>query len=353
MNKNDQEQGMAKRVPHHYSEWVFPLISSVCLITGALWFVSSLSHSHKTASNPSKVTTSTAQPVIPSPRESTQAVPALTLPTRFSEAKPVPTGYRKIAGESLYVSQIDLTDPEVFMGIGLAHNAPQANSRKSTKGDEAFIQMVRRNKAAITVSGTFFSMDNQRRVMGNMVSGGRFLKYSPWENYGTTLGIKAGNRLEMVTARTEGKPQWKQHWFSITAGPRLLKQGQVSIKPKSEGFTDRHMMEGKALRVGLGYPRHGRSLLLVTFLSPVTLHKEAKIMRHLGCEEAMNLDGGTSVGLATGNRILQPAGRELTNVITVYDTQFPAPVGLRESWRAFQQGNMVAQRQGEGNVQIP
>ncbi|WNZ46214.1 hypothetical protein Q2T42_30975 [Leptolyngbya boryana CZ1] len=49
-------------------------------------------------------------------------------------------------------------------------------------------------------------MDEQKRVMGNMVAAGRFLKYSPWENYGTTLGLKRGNQLEMVTARTEGSP---------------------------------------------------------------------------------------------------------------------------------------------------
>jgi exopolysaccharide biosynthesis protein len=111
-------------------------------------------------------------------------------------------------------------------------------------------------------------------------------------------------------------------------------------------------MEGKAMRVGIGYPKHGRSLLMVTFLSPLTLDKQAKIMRHLGCEEAMNLDGGTSVALAKGGKILQPAGRELTNVITVYDTQYPAPDSLRESWRSFQQGSMVAQRPTEGQMQI-
>jgi hypothetical protein len=83
--------------------------------------------------------------------------------------------------------------------------------------------------------------------------------------------------------------------------------------------------------------------LLVTFLTPVTLKKEALIMKHLGSHEAMNLDGGTSVGLAKGSKILQPAGRALTNVITVYDTKYPAPESLRQSWRAFQQRNVIAQ----------
>jgi Phosphodiester glycosidase len=348
MDQYAQGQGkaMSKRTPHHYSEWVFPLISSFCVIGGALWFVSLMAGPKTTARSATR-STQLAQ---------TTAATALTLPTNFAataattatpsftETKPVTIGYRKIAEESLYVTTIDLTDPQVFLGIGLAHNATKANNTKSTKGDESFTHMVRRHRAAITVNGTFFSMDHQKRVMGNMVSGGQFLKYSPWENYGTTLGLRAGNRPEMVTTRTDGKPKWQNHWFSITAGPRLLREGNISLKPKAEGFTDRNMMEGKALRVAMGYPKHARSLTLVTFLSPVTLGKAATIMRHLGCEEAMNLDGGTSVGLAQGNKILQPAGRELTNVITVYDSAHPAPQDLRQSWRAFQQGNLVAGR---------
>jgi exopolysaccharide biosynthesis protein len=256
----------------------------------------------------------------------------------------VSVSYRKISGEALYLTVIDLTDPQVYFGIGLAHNAPQANSNRSTRGDEHFTPMVRRHHAAITASGTFFSMDHQKRVMGNLVSGGKRLKYSPWENYGTTLGIKAGNRPEMRTARLEGRPNWDQHGFSLTAGPRLLKDGKAQIQPKSEGFTDRGMMEGKALRAALGYPKHGRSMLLVTFLSPLTLEKEAKIMAHLGCSEAMNLDGGTSIALAKGSKILQPAGRELTNVITIYDAKYPAPDSLKNGWQAFQEKSLVAAR---------
>jgi Phosphodiester glycosidase len=256
-------------------------------------------------------------------------------------ARPIAVISRAVAGVPLYLTMVDLTDPQIFMGIGLANRATQANSARSTKGDEAFIKLVRHHQAAVTASGTFFSMDAQKRVMGNMVSGGHWLKYSPWENYGTTLGLRSGNRPEMVTARTEGKPKWAQHWFSLTAGPRLLKQGQVKIAPKREGFTDPAVM-GSAVRAAIGFPRHGKQLLMVTFLQPVSLKKSAQIMQYLGCYEAMNLDGGTSLALAKGNQILRPAGRELTNVITFYDAQHPAPVELIQSWQAFQPGDRVA-----------
>jgi Phosphodiester glycosidase len=331
-------------------EWVFPLICSTGLISTGLWLATQLApHGNRPIANlqqlpltplSSSATAPTASQVAASQVATNGAV---TLPSHFSSARPMKVGYRKIAGESLYVTTIDLTDPDIFLDVGLANNAKQANSSKQTKGDEQFHQMVKRHNAAVTVNGTFFSMDQQKRVMGNVVSGGRLLKFSPWENYGTTLGLRVGNRPEMTTARVDGKPDWKQHWFSITAGPRLMRQGQVAIQARAEGFSDRSMLEGEALRVAIGYPKQGRSLMLVTFLTPVTLQKEAAIMHDLGNHEAMNLDGGTSVGLAQGNKILKPAGRELTNVIAIYDTQHPAPKALRDSWRTFQRGgNVVA-----------
>lgn len=242
---------------------------------------------------------------------------------------------RTVSNVRIKVVEINLNDPDTLISIGLANGATQANTARSTRGVESFRSLVRRYRAAITINGTFFSMDSQKRVMGNMVSGGQFLKYSRSENYGTTLGIRSGNQLEMVTARIDGKPQWQRHWFSITAGPRLLKDGRISINPRREGFRDPAIF-GVARRSAIGFPSSADRLLLVTFPQPVTLRKEAQIMRLLGCDQAMNLDGGTSVALAAGDRILQSPGRPLTNVITVYDARFPAPEWLRQSWYYFQ-----------------
>ncbi|MEB3293094.1 MAG: phosphodiester glycosidase family protein [Synechococcales bacterium] len=254
---------------------------------------------------------------------------------RTGSPRPISVTWRQVSGVPVYITRIDLQDPATFISIGLANRAKTANSPRSTRGDEAFVGLVRHHRAALTLSGTFFSMDRQKRVMGNMVAAGQFLKYSPWENYGTTLGLRAGNRPEMTTARVQGKPQWQHHWFSLTAGPRLLWQGKIQINPKREGFTDPAVM-GVALRSAIGFPKSGQTLLHVTFLKPISLQQEAQIMRDLGCYEAMNLDGGTSVAIARGNRILKSAGRELTNVITVYDVNYPAPKDLRLSWYAFQ-----------------
>jgi len=250
------------------------------------------------------------------------------------QAKPVQLGQKNVAGASFYLTTIDLADPEIYITIGLANNAAFANTSKATRGDEPFENMVARYRAAVVANGTFFGKDEQKSVLGNMVAAGKFLKYSRWENYGTTLGIKAGNQLEMVTARIEGKPDWSQHWFSLTCGPRLVKGGKVWLSPLSEGFKDSHVL-GVGSRTAIGFPASRDKLFLVTFLDSLSLEAEAKVMQAIGCFEAMNLDGGASVGLAHQGQILLPPGRNLTNVLVVYDREYPAPAQLKQSWERF------------------
>lgn len=264
--------------------------------------------------------------VLPDSVSPASAAQSTTMTKRFSR------------GVRYYLTVIDMRDRDTYVSIGLPKGATQANSSRFSGGAESFRPLVYRQQAAVVVTGTFFGMDANKWVMGNMVSGGRFLKYSPWENYGTTLGIGPDKRLEMVTARVDGKPKWQNHWFSLTAGPRLLRNGKVWIAPRKEGFSDRSVF-GAARRAAIGYTAGGRKLIMVTFPTKVSLQKEALILRDLGCKEALNLDGGSSLGLARSNKILVWPGRRLTNVIAFYDRSHPAPVALRESWQRFSQGD--------------
>ncbi len=242
---------------------------------------------------------------------------------------------RKVGRVHLYLTIIDLRDPNVFLNIGLPHNAIRANDSQFTRGVEPFSRFVSRHPSAVMLNGTFFSTDAQKRVMGNMVAGGKVLKFSPSENYGTTLGFLKGSRLEMRTARTDGKPDWDQHWFSLTAGPRLLRKGNLWIAPRKEGFRDPNVT-GVAKRSALGFSKSHKTLFLATFTTPISLRHQASIMKSIGCYEAMNLDGGSSIALAYRGKVLVKPGRSLANVLMVYDAYHPAPKLLRESWRQFQ-----------------
>jgi len=149
------------------------------------------------------------------------------------------------------------------MTIGLANNARQANSNRVQNGDE-------------------------------------------------TLGIKAGNRPEMIAARVDGKPDWTEHWFSLTCGPRLMKAGKIWLDPKVEAFKDPNVL-GASYRTATGFTADGQKLFIITFLSILTLQQEAEVMQAIGCYEAMNLDGGASLALAQNGKILLPPERNLTN----------------------------------------
>lgn len=142
----------------------------------------------------------------------------------------------------------------------------------------------------------------------------------------------------MITARVDGKPEWHQHWFSLTCGPRLLRQGKIWLNPGLEGFKDPHVL-GQGARTAIGFPADGKKLFLVNFDSSLTLQQTAQAMKAIGCYEAMNLDGGASKALAANNKILVPAGRPLTNIIVVYDAKNPAPAALKQDWTRFQQGD--------------
>ena len=259
----------------------------------------------------------------------------LALPAK---AQPVQIKKGKVNGISFYQTIVDLTDPKTFISIGLANNAAFANTIQKTTGDEEFNKLVARHRAAVIANGTFFAKNAQKTVMGNMVAEGRFLKYSQWENFGTTLGLRVGNQPEMVTARVDGKPQWNQHWFSITCGPRLLRQGEIWLNPEIEGFKDPAVL-GTGARTAIGFSADGKKLFLVNFDIVLTLQQEAQVMKAIGCYEAMNLDGGASKALAANGKILVPAGRPLTNVIVVYDANNPAPTNLQQAWVRFQKGD--------------
>ncbi len=275
-----------------------------------------------------------SQPSQTSPQLILPAIPFLN-PTPGGD--PVRYTVTRLLGIPFHLITVDLKAPETLLTIGLPHNAPLANSSRSVYGDEAFTSMVDRTYAAAVINGTFFGKDENKRVLGNMVAGGRVLKYSPWENYGTTLGIKANRKLEMITARSDGKPRWRDHWFSITCGPRLVHDGEVALAPKSEGFRDPHVLT-TAYRCAIGYPKSGDKLFLVAFAAPLSLEATANVMKAIGCQQAMNLDGGSSQGLAyRGDIIIQP-GRNLTNTIVVYDVQRPAPKHLMQAQQEFELG---------------
>lgn len=105
--------------------------------------------------------------------------------------------------------------------------------------------------------------------------------------------------------------------FMISAGPFLVKDGKIIANPIAQGFTEAKITVNRAQRSALGITKDNK-LKLVTG-SNLNIDELAQVMLALGCDRAMNLDGGASSGLYANGRILTTPGRKLNTVLMIKD----------------------------------
>ena len=99
---------------------------------------------------------------------------------------------------------------------------------------------------------------------------------------------------------------------AIGAGPLLMKDGAIVLDAELEKFRPPFPTQ-RAARSAVGLTGD-RKLLLVTAGkgeedTGITLGEMAVLMQQLGCQHALNLDGGTSSTLVVGDRIVNFDGR--------------------------------------------
>jgi hypothetical protein len=208
------------------------------------------------------------------------------------------------AGVPLKVISVDLNDPNVkITGQVTKFGAGHA---------EPFHQMIRRVQPTIAITGTFFSVRSKVPI-GDIVIDGRLAHFG---GLGTALCVTDTNEVEFVSPRRNTHQDWSKYDFVLCSGPRLVAGGVAYVEPWSEGFRDRHMLNRNG-RIAVGVTRDNR-LLIVATRKPIYLSRLARAMRALGVVHAINLDGGSSIGLYYKGKMLIRPGRWLTNLILVY-----------------------------------
>ena len=112
---------------------------------------------------------------------------------------------------------------------------------------------------------------------------------------------------------------WELTEHVITAGPRLLRHGAVDLK----GLLDyeKKISTQRAQRSALGVT--GNEKMLMVTVSSVTVRELAEMMKLLGAEEAINLDGGASSALFYRGEVKTAPGRNLSTLLVVKNR--PAP----------------------------
>jgi len=125
--------------------------------------------------------------------------------------------------------------------------------------------------------------------------------------------LKVGDTIKITQSLGE---VWDKAIYAIGAGPRLVKEGSVSLTSKEEKFPA-DITSGRAPRTAIGTTKDGHVILLVVdgrqqSSVGVTLLELALLMQEYGAVEAMNLDGGGSSEMVVRGKVVnKPSdGRE-------------------------------------------
>jgi exopolysaccharide biosynthesis protein len=102
--------------------------------------------------------------------------------------------------------------------------------------------------------------------------------------------------------------KWWKMQTAVGGGPTLIHNGEIRITNKEEEIFSG---EEKLARTAMGYTKDSRLIILVIQggnAEGATFEQEAKILKDLGCYEALNLDGGkNSCMLVNGKETITPS----------------------------------------------
>ena len=218
----------------------------------------------------------------------------------------------RVLGVRTHVVVVDLNNRRLSVDVVL----PRGGIRTT----ESFASIVSRTKPMAAITGTFFCTRSLVPV-GDIVTDGQRVHAGA---IGSCFAFTDGNMARFTRARKGVKVDWTGCVAGVRSGPQLLSDGRIAIYPWTEGFRDRRLLQ-RHVRSAIGVTQHNK-LLLVAVRTPVTLRELAKTMRALGAVDAINLDGGSSTGLAYAGRMVVWPARRMTNVIVVrklQSVQFP------------------------------
>lgn len=220
-------------------------------------------------------------------------------------AAPVGYEWHVVNGVGVHVVKIDLNDSRVRVTPAIA-----ARGRGSCESLGSFINRTRPTAA---VTGTFFDVRSLLPV-GDIAINGQLIHQGHLNR-----GICVGRANDISFKRVGRTDAWFTSIGILCSGPRLLTDGKITLSPRDEGFRDRALFR-RARRTAVGLTGNNK-LVLVAVNTPVYLRTLAAIMQHIGCTEAINLDGGASSALYYRGKTLAKPGRSLTNMLLVYENR--------------------------------
>lgn len=211
-----------------------------------------------------------------------------------------PTHYKRdaLAGVPIHRLTVDLNSSDIYV-----------TAKVAVGHSEDFAAMCQRLQPIAAVNGGFFDTVTLRPC-GDIVVDGRML-------YDGCIGPafiipKDGSTARIVSQADYAKLDKTTLQLGIQIGPTLVKQGNVALNLKAEGFF--HVAR-YAIRVALGLTSDHK-LILITTEVPVSLGKLAEIMGRV-CVSAACLDGGTSAAIYAAGKVKAAPGRKLVSLLVI------------------------------------
>ncbi len=101
----------------------------------------------------------------------------------------------------------------------------------------------------------------------------------------------------------------------VSGGPRLVKQSAICTTLEAF-YNEARFTTMATTRTAIGRDAKGNLYIIST--PKATVQQLRELMHHLGCIDAINLDGGASTALAIDGKILRAPGRNLATTLQIF-----------------------------------
>lgn len=184
------------------------------------------------------------------------------------------------------------------------------------------------NSMTVTYAGTVMTIENGSIKAVAEYADGAVLPipangYLVWMSYGftgtnyyKTPVVGSGATVTPYLYKADSEGYTGSGVVTLVSGaPRLVKDGAADYS-ENVGFTEARFTSAVTPRTALGVSWSGDLVLVSTGAASIQQMRE--LMVSLGCEDAINLDGGASTAMYCNGSYIRSPGRELTTTLQVF-----------------------------------
>ncbi len=214
------------------------------------------------------------------------------------------------------IIEVDIASPEIEVVSIDAIN----ESRR-----EKVIDLAKRSRAIAAINAGFFNMKTGASSSHFELDDVMHAVNHPDAPPRSTMGLTDGESQSAVMSilDSKGKPLfnedgWKHVAHAIGGGPGLIRDGKHTVMNNFEGFGKEDFVEKRHPRTAVGFNSRTKRMFWVTvdgrqpgWSEGMSLIELTQLMSDLGCDNAMNFDGGgSSTCVVNGKVINRVSGKE-------------------------------------------